>query len=304
VISFGRLLRQDILRSGGGTHRGFLKRLAQQGGIRRQIWQRLSVYHRSLLALEKRQFAPANSRAIIAVSEQVKRDIVCNYAVPPEKIIVLYNGVDTERFHPDKSRKVREQVRNRWRIPSDAPLVLFVGSGFRRKGLDSLLALWESPSLKSVYLLVVGADARLSRYRARANAIAAGRMVFTGRQDDIENYYAAADVVALLSIQEAFGNVLLEALASGLPVLVTRNVGACEIVQGPFREGVIDVTDPREVQADKLLALLKSSRQPEIRRRARTLAEAYSWGKHFARLEGLLMETLPISRGGSDSVSN
>jgi glycosyltransferase involved in cell wall biosynthesis len=98
--------------------------------------------------------------------------------------------------------------------------------------------------------------------------------------------------------------VLLEALASGLPVLVTRNVGACEIVQGPFREGVIDVTDPREVQADKLLALLKSSRQPEIRRRARTLAEAYSWGKHFARLEGLLMETLPISRGGSDSVSN
>lgn len=304
VISFGRLLRQDILRSGGGTHRRFLKGLAQQGGIRRRIWQRLSVYHRSLLALEKRQFAPANSRLIIAVSEQVKQDIVCNYAVPPERIIVLYNGVDTERFHPDTSRQIREQVRNRWKIPSDAPLVLFVGSGFRRKGLDALLSLWESPRIKPLYLLVVGADARLSRYRARANAIAPGRVVFTGRQDDIENYYAAADVVALLSIQEAFGNVLLEALASGLPVLVTRNVGACEIVQGPFREGVIDVTDPREVQADKLLALLKSSHQPEIRRKARSLAEAYSWGKHFARLERLLTEARPISRGGSDSVPN
>jgi glycosyltransferase involved in cell wall biosynthesis len=98
--------------------------------------------------------------------------------------------------------------------------------------------------------------------------------------------------------------VILEAFASGLPVFVTRNVGAAEIVQGPFREGVIDVTDEREVLEDKLLALLKSSHQPETRRKARNLAEAYSWDKHFGRLERLLMEARPISRGGSDSVQN
>jgi len=304
VISFGRLLRQDILRCGGGTHRGFLKQLGQQGGVYRRIWQRLSAYHQSLLVLEKRQFAPSNSRTIIAVSEQVKQDIICNYAVPPERIIVLYNGVDTKRFHPDTRGQVRDQVRSRWKIPYDAPLVLFVGSGFRRKGLDALLSLWESPRLEGIFLIVVGADSRLSRYQARANAIAPGRVVFTGRQEDIENYYAAADLVALLSIQEAFGNVLLEAFASGLPVLVSRNVGAAEIVQGLFREAVVDVNDQRDVVEEKLLALLKSSRQPEIRRKARSLAEAYSWDKHFERLERLLMEARPISRRGSDSLQN
>ena len=85
---------------------------------------------------------------------------------------------------------------------------------------------------------------------------------------------------------------------------MSRNVGAAEIVQGLFREGVVDVNDQRDVVEEKLLALLKSSRQPEIRRKARSLAEAYSWDKHFERLERLLMEARPNSRRGSDSVQN
>ncbi len=143
VVGFGRLGRQDALRCGGGTHRGFLRRLGMDGGWRRRFWQSVSLYHRSLLVIEKRQYDSKSSRVIIAVSKQVKSDILANYSVPAEKIVVLYNGVDKDRFHPARRGEVRDKVRNRWKIPFDAPLVLFVGSGFRRKGLDRLLSIWE-----------------------------------------------------------------------------------------------------------------------------------------------------------------
>src|SRR4030095_338689 len=93
VVSFGRLLRQDVLRSGGGTHRGFLERLGREGGPRRRVWQSISVYHHSLLLLERRQFQTEGAAKIIAVSEEVKNDIIRHYAVPADKIEIIYNGV-------------------------------------------------------------------------------------------------------------------------------------------------------------------------------------------------------------------
>jgi len=297
VVGFGRLPRQHVLRSGGGTHRGFLEHMGQAGGLRRRIWQAISLYHQSLLAIEKRQYDARNSRRIIAVSDQVKRDIIDRYSVPAEKIVVLYNGVDLTRFQPAKQKEIRDQIRTRWNIPCDSPVVLFVGSGFRRKGLDHLLSIWNSPKLDRVFLLVVGSDARLGRYRARADVVAPGRIVFSGRQDDIENYYAAADMVALPSLQEAFGNVVLEALAAGLPVLVSRAVGAAEIVRGFLSEGVVDLNFEPEKLEEKLLWLLEKSKDPCCMRQARSLAEEYSWESHFLRLETLLKESCRSSVG-------
>jgi len=297
VVSFGRLLRQDVLRSGGGTHRGFLERLGQEGGLRRRLWQSISVYHRSLLLLESRQFQVNGSAKIIAVSEEVKSDIVRHYSVPTDKVVVVYNGVDQNRFHPSKRTEMRESIRERWKIPMDSPLVLFVGSGFRRKGLDRILSIWKSPRLRDVFLLVVGDDARINRYLSLASSIAPGRIVFTGRRDDIENYYAAADVVALPALQEGFGNVVMEALASGLPVLVSRDVGAAEIIHGPLVQGIVDrVEDLRELE-EKLLLLLAASRDPDWIREARQIGERHSWENHFKKIEAVLLEACRMPSG-------
>lgn len=298
AIGFGRLQRQDILRCGGGTHRGFLYHLGREGGARRRFWQTISIYHRSVLAIERRQYKATGARTIVAVSEQVKRDILANYSVPSGKIVVLYNGVDLQRFHPAKRAEVRDQVRNRWNIPLDAPLVLFVGSGFRRKGLDSLIAAWNSAGFERVFLLVVGGDARRQGYQSRAEVVAPGRIVFTGRQEDVENYYAAADVVALPSLQEAFGNVVLEALASGVPVLVSRNVGASEVIRGALTAGIVDSMTIAALE-EKLLFLLEKSCHSNWGREARILAEQYSWDNYFAGLEALLYETRRMRAGAS-----
>ena len=294
VVSFGRLLRQDVLRSGGGTHCGFLERLGQEGGLRRRFWQSISVYHRSLLLLERRQFQMNGSAKIIAVSKEVKNDIVRHYSVPADKVVVVYNGVDQNRFHPSKRAEVRESIRERWKIPMDSPLVLFVGSGFRRKGLDRILSIWKSPRLRDVFLLVVGDDARINRYLSLASSIAPGRIIFTGRRDDIENYYAAADVVALPALQEGFGNVVMEALASGLPVLVSRDVGAAEIIHGPLVQGIVDRVEDLPELEEKLLLLLAAAGDPNWIREARQIGERHSWENHFKKIEAVLLEACQV----------
>ena len=94
VVSFGRMMEANVVRSGGGSHRGFLDRLGRQGGLCRRLWQKLSLYHRSVLAVERLQFQPGRYQGIIAVSEEVKRDLMHYYSVPSERVVVLYNGVD------------------------------------------------------------------------------------------------------------------------------------------------------------------------------------------------------------------
>lgn len=298
LVSFGRMLRADIVRSGGGSHRGFLDRLGRQGGLGRRLWQGLSPYHQSVLAIERRQFQPRGYKKIIAVSEEVRRDLLRQYAVPEERMAVLYNGVDQRRFHPALREQFRSKIRARWHIPQESPLVLFVGNGFRRKGLDFLLSVWSVPALGKVYLLVVGDDARLSAYKARARGIAGERMVFAGRQEDVENFYAAADVVALPSLQEAFGNVVLESLAAGLPVLVSRRAGAAELLTGALVEGIVDRLDDREELVGKLGRLLERRADPLISAEARRLGEKFSWEKHFHQFEALLRDVCKLERRG------
>jgi UDP-glucose:(heptosyl)LPS alpha-1,3-glucosyltransferase len=282
VLSFDRVPDCDVLRCGGGTHRGFLSRMARESGALGRLWPSTSAYHRTLLDLEKRQYHSKRVKKIIAVSAEVKRDIMSNYQVASDRISVLCNGVDLLRFHPQKRAQAGQALRALWKIPLDAPLVLF----------------WNAPELARAYLLVVGGDARLGRYRTWAESVAPGRIVFAGRQDQIENYYGAADVVALPSLQEAFGNVVLEALASGLPVLVTRAVGAAEILCGGLAGGIVEQPEDAAELSAKLVSLLGKARGEALRQEARSLAEAYSWERHFRALDALLREVnaSPVGR--------
>jgi len=296
TVGFGRMVRQDIVRSGGGSHRVFLEKMARGEGILRRVWHRASVYHRSVLAVERLQYRSDRYKKILAVSREVKRELVMTYHVPEEKIAVLYNGVDHERFHPRNRSRSRGRVRAQWGIPPEAPVVLFVGSGFKRKGLDRLLAIWESPGLSGIYLLVVGGDAHWSQYSSRAKTKAQGRIVFAGRQSQVEDYYGAADLLVLPAFQEAFGNVILEALASGLPVVTTREVGAAEVLAGDLEMGILANPDrPSEIEA-KILWMLNPEHWSSLSEQARKLGEKYSWKNHFRELEGRLLEAAAESR--------
>ena len=184
VMSFDRMVSQDLFRSGGGPHRVFVHKMSQTGGLWRKLWYVLSPYHRCLLAIEKRQMSSRGSKKIIAVCQQGKQEIMETYSVPEERVEVLHNGVDLERFHPRRREEVGRRMRERLALSSDIPVVLFAGTGFRRKGLDRLLSLWDTNKFRDIFLLVVGNDRRLSHYRSRWGR---KQIIFVGAQPDVED---------------------------------------------------------------------------------------------------------------------
>ena len=282
LLSFDRILRQDIFRSGGGPHLSFMKKMMAQSPISRRIWYMISPYHRCALAIEKKQLASSGHRKIIAISRAGKREFMEEYGLPEEDIAIVYNGVDVERFHPRNRARCGNKTRESLGIPTNSQVVLFVGTGFRRKGAGRLLQMWTEQDGPDAYLVIVGNDAKLSYYRKVWNH---SRIRFAGPQTWVEEFYAAADLLVLPSVQEAFGNVVLEALASGVPVVACAAVGAAESLRGELRCGIVGDREGSEGLKQKILWALNRERWPVLSQLARKVAEEHSWERYFDQLE-------------------
>jgi glycosyltransferase involved in cell wall biosynthesis len=144
---------------------------------------------------------------------------------------IVPNGLDCDYFAPVE--EARGRFRQRYGIPAEAPLVITVGRSDPKKRVDLLIrAVWRTPDL---YLAVVGGDAGelAQSWKNLARDLGAGpRVTWTGHLEgrELVDAYAAADVFSLISRDENFGMVAVEALACGLPILVTREVGVWEEV--------------------------------------------------------------------------
>jgi UDP-glucose:(heptosyl)LPS alpha-1,3-glucosyltransferase len=288
VMSFDRILRQDIFRSGGGPRKLLLEKLKKHSGILKRLWYSISLYHHVVVGIESLQVRGNKSGKIIAVCDQSKREFTDVYGVAEDQVVVVHNGVDCDRFDPHRRLHEGKALRAELDIPGDAPVVLFVGTGFRRKGLDRVLNLWCRHELPGVYLLIVGNDAKLQNYRRQWKR--QKEVIFAGPQDKVENYYACADLLVLPAIQEAFGNVVLEALASGLPVVTVAGVGAMDRVNGALSDGILsNPDDPLELKA-KILQMLNRGRWSLLAQEARQTAERFTWDSYLDRLEQMLVE--------------
>jgi UDP-glucose:(heptosyl)LPS alpha-1,3-glucosyltransferase len=285
VVGFGRTVAQDVVRVGGGTHRSYLTAM-ERAGLR---GRRRGPYHQAILWLERRMFAAAQGARVLAVSRRVADEVMRDYAVGRVRVRVIYNGVDLERFHP-RLRAV-EYARVRGGLGIDTTRVcVAVGTGFARKGFDALLACWERCPPRDTTLVVAGNDERLAAYRRRfLSDRTRGAVRILGPRDDVPALLAAADVLCLPSRQEAFGNVVLEALATGVPVVATRTVGATELLDGRATELLVDDPDDAVALAGTIERALDD--EWEVRRQAaRALAERHPWSRHVDDVERLLAE--------------
>jgi UDP-glucose:(heptosyl)LPS alpha-1,3-glucosyltransferase len=209
---------------------------------------------------------------VLAVSELSRQEILDTYpAMPAARVAVLHYGVDVERFHPARRATDGPAIRAELGLAADQPVVLLVGTGFRRKGVDVLLDIWRREPPSGAALVVVGNDQSLAQ-RIRAAADLAGPIRFTGPRRDVERLYATADLFALPSLHEGCPVAILEALASGLPVVTSRATGAPELLPGPLAELLVD--DPRDV--DGVAARIRLGLDPA--RRAPLVAAARAAG--------------------------
>jgi UDP-glucose:(heptosyl)LPS alpha-1,3-glucosyltransferase len=287
VLSFARVADADILRSGGGAHSSYLRAAAQWQGGARHLAMRVSPYHLAQMMVERRGYNSPRLKRAIAVSDLVRNDLVSTFSLNPAAVIALYNGVDMERFRPEAGGTgTGLAIRHELGIPELAPTIIFVGNGFARKGLRSLIDAW--PMLdRDAYLIVAGADRRAATYvRLAARNGMRERIRFAGPRSDIERLFAAADALALPSLFEPFGNVVMEAMAAGLPVLCSVACGASEVIPAEMREFVVaNPTDVGEIAA-RLKALL--SVRGELSAIARATAEQFTWRRYGEELLALI----------------
>ncbi len=220
VFSLERTVQQDVYRAGDGVHRVWLQRRKQFSTWWKKPLVGMGAFHKNLLALEAQTFDLKNTRRIIVNSEMVRQEILKNFQFPSERIHLVRNGVDVARFQ----RGNRAATRVRLGVAEDEFLLLFVGSGWERKGLQFVLRAFEPLRAKNskLKLIVLGKDHPPA-------SIPAGVM-FPAQARDLENFYAAADLFVFPPIYEPSANVVIEALAAGLPVVTSSNNGAGEVI--------------------------------------------------------------------------
>ena len=184
-------------------------------------------------------------RRLVAVSKRVRDELVRFYGVPLDRIALIPNGVNTERFRPDPG--TGPGCAGSSAFPTPARLLLFAGHEFERKGLSFVIeALALLPP--DVHLLVVGAgDA--APYRAQADRLGVGaRVAFAGSRPDLPRIYPAGDVFVFPTYYESFALVCMEAMSSGLPLFATR-VGGIEDYLEDGGNGYFIERDPADIAA-------------------------------------------------------
>lgn len=271
IISFERTTSQDIYRAGEGCHAEWLEIRSKTGSFYRKLSFKLNPLHISMLRTEKKLFA--NTGRIIANSKMVRDQIIKHYAVPAERITIIYNGVDLVRFSPANRGRWRDSVRKGLAMPEDSKVLLFVGSGFERKGLGTLLEAVSLLRVKGLKVLVAG-KGDTKKYKKLADKYGiAGNIIFAGVKAGIEKYYAASDMFVLPTLYDPFSNATLEAMASGLPVVTTKNNGVAELVENG-NEGYVldDMADAGEL-ADKIRLCLE--KPTEMGAKARKKSEDF-----------------------------
>jgi UDP-glucose:(heptosyl)LPS alpha-1,3-glucosyltransferase len=282
VMSFARAINPDLMRSGGGAHASYVHAARRwQTGIASAA-MRLSPYHRAQILLERAAFKSRNVRCTIAVSELVRLDLIEAFGLPPSKVLTLYNGVDLKRFAPNRDKSLARKIRAEFGIAEDSRVIAFIGHGFARKGLGFLLEAWPMIDSRTC-LVVAGIDRAAAAYQRRAIQLGMDdRIIFLGGRADVARLFAAVDAVALPSLFEPFGNVVVEAMAAGLPALCSKQTGAAELIPHELRELVVtDPTDKEEL-AWRLNLLLQL--RGDATQLLRATAEQYSWERHSTEL--------------------
>jgi glycosyltransferase involved in cell wall biosynthesis len=273
-------------------HQSFRQRLqargtlpAHAGGV--NLVSRLGYYTTARYLAER----PALARAqhLVAVSRTTARAYADEYGLNPERISVVRNGIDTERFAPTPS-----DLRARLGL-AEAQVLLFVGFCTARKGLEYLAAaLRQLPP--QVHLLVIGRwDERYRRQVLAAAGDAAPRVLALGYvpDEDLPAYYTMADLFVMPSLLEGFGLPIAEALACGTAV-VTTAAGACPEVVGPGGL-VVPAMDANALA----LAIGSLLQQPERRQALARLGRA--WARSALSAEHMVQGHLEAYEGALGS---
>jgi len=219
-----------------------------EGALKRSIFYRMTPRYRSNLRLEKAVYDRQSKTEILAISNYEKALFMKHYGTDEKRFHFLPPGIAEDRVAPPNAGEIRSDLRRELAIGENDNIVLMVGTDYKRKGVDrAIRAMASLPHdlYNKTFLLTVGKD-KIKPFKRLAKRLGVAKQVcFLGGREDVPRFLIAADILLHPAYEENTGTVLIEALASNLPVLVTEEcgysfhierAGAGEVVPSPFKQ--------------------------------------------------------------------
>ena len=229
-------------------------------------------------AVRLRNVLLRDADAFVAMSRRICGEFLAS-GVSADRIAYLPHGVDTERFRPASSIE-KAAVRGALDLPTEALVVTYTGRLLRGKGLEALLAAFASVAAgqPKAHLLLVGSGAgqMLSaeeELKTQATELGLeGRVRFTGRVENVEDYLRASDLFVFPSVFEALGLSLIEAAACGLPCVAARTGGIVDVVEEGRSGALVEPGDAAGLGRALLGLLSDPAQRIDFGNRAREIA--------------------------------
>jgi UDP-glucose:(heptosyl)LPS alpha-1,3-glucosyltransferase len=283
----------DYFQSHGGSYDGWLRRRLDMyprwfRAIKRPI-DALLPRHRNFEAHWRRQstYVKDAGKTVVALSQMVADDFNILNQIPAKRIEVIYNGVDCQRYSPANRARYRTHVRQTLGIREESLLLLVAAHNFRLKGVPEFLqAAGRLVAAGRDITAIIAGGKRLDAWRSRAATLGLeGRVNFLGFIPELVPFYAAADVFVHPTYYDPCSLVLLEAAASGLPIITTRRYnGAAEL----FRPGRDLLTIPEPTNIDALCECVDSMFDARLRNQlglaARNVALQHTFDRNVTEI--------------------
>jgi len=270
TFAFGKVADCKIFRTGGGSHKGYLRtsiRGYQKKSQKylKQIKRLFSPVNYLNPRLDKRIFNSDQTKYFIAISSFVAEEIEKEFHLEQSKIKIINNSVDIEKYNPDIKAKYRHSMRDSLNLSENNILVGFSSTNFERKGFDNLLEAMSH--LPGDFHLAVAGGRSSKKYEALVeNLQLKDRIHFLGKIDNMPWFYAGLDVLAHPSYHDTFANVVSEALAMNIPVVVSKQTGAKDIVTDGVNGSILHDLSPSTVaETVKTTAQIQNVREKSSR---------------------------------------
>jgi glycosyltransferase involved in cell wall biosynthesis len=253
----------------------------REGWKRGLRWLKIALSPRlvTYMALERVRMSPRPGVAIVAVSQALQNELCAQYPKAQAHVSVITPGVALPVQTMDQ-----QLSRKRLSLPTEGQYVLFVANDYARKGLSTLLQAMQG--MDSVRLLVVGHPGQIEHYQTVARTLGVqDRVHFLGSLQEMGPAYCAADVLAHPTLEDSFAMVVIEAMAHGLPVVVSGGAycGVSSLLTHHVDALILEHPEDAHALRQALLQVLSNTTLASALRQAgETFANQHSW-QHAAQ---------------------
>ncbi len=291
TISFAwfarRRIRQNNVSLVHSHERIFSADLFTLHGIPHRYWvhsvrcKPMSLYDLATAWVEKKLVYGGHCRRFIAVSGLTRDIFLQEYPIHPDSVSVIHPGVNLSDYAGKSNARLA--TRKELNIGIDDPVIVFASMNFEIKGLDNImLALARLKKHNKSIKLIVAGKGNIKKYQALAkDAQISENIIFTGTvtKDKLIDLYLAGDLYMMLSRFDTFGMVVLEAMAAGLPVMISSQVGARDLVKDEKNGFIIPDVSDYDYIASRLTLLLDKKTRAQMSATAHQTATENTWDK-------------------------